>query len=84
MGIVFGVTGTQEPPFTLLSSPQNYQVRVYSPYLIAEVPQLPGQEGNSFTILAKYIGVFGKPETPNTIPMVEIGYYKKTRLLAGI
>ena len=62
MGIVFGVTGTQEPPFTLLSSPQNYQVRVYSPYLIAEVPQLPGQEGNSFTILAKYIGVFGKPE----------------------
>ena len=62
MGIVFGITGTQEPPFSMLSNPPNYQVRMYDPYLIAEVPQLPGQEGNSFTILAKYIGVFGKPE----------------------
>ena len=63
MGIVFGITGTQEPPFTVLSkSPSNYQIRQYSPYLIAEVPQIPGQEGNSFTILAKYIGVFGNPE----------------------
>ena len=62
MGIVFGVTGTQEPPYTIVSNPPNYQVRIYSPYLIAEVPQLPGQDNNSFTILAKYIGVFGKPE----------------------
>lgn len=64
MGIVFGITGTQEPPFTVLSkSPsKNYQIRQYSPYLIAEVPQIPGQDDNSFTILAKYIGVFGKPE----------------------
>jgi hypothetical protein len=62
MGIVFGVTGTQEPPFTVISNTPNYQVRVYSPYLIAEVPQIVGQENSSFTILAKYIGVFGTPE----------------------
>lgn len=63
MGIVLGITGTQEPPFTVLSkTSSNYQIRQYSPYLIAEVPQIPGQDNNSFTILAKYIGVFGNPE----------------------
>lgn len=62
MGIVFGMTGTKEPPFTIISNPPNYQIRDYAPYLIAEVPQVPGKENESFSILAKYIGVFGKPE----------------------
>ena len=62
MGIVFGMTGTKEPPFTIISNPPNYQIRDYSPYLIAEVHQVPGKENESFTTLAKYIGVFGKPE----------------------
>lgn len=58
MGIVFGVTGTKEPPFSLLvSSP--YQIRAYEPFLIAEVPS--DDDGSSFGILAKYIGVFGDP-----------------------
>lgn len=72
MGIIFGKTGTQEPSFVLLSQlskTANYQVRAYEPYLIAEVEKLPGKEGDGFRTLAKYIGVFGKPENEGSVPM---------------
>jgi hypothetical protein len=74
MGIIFGKTGTQEPSFILLSKlaktpSYNYQVRSYEPYLIAEVEKLPGKEGDGFRTLAKYIGVFGKPENEGSVPM---------------
>lgn len=74
MGIVFGITGTQEPAFkTLLSKSgpfvSNYEVRLYTPYFIAEVAQVPGEDNNSFGVLAKYIGVFGEPANVSKAPM---------------
>lgn len=74
MGIVFGITGVEEPAFRTLVSKSGpfvsgYEVRLYSPYFIAEVAQIPGQENNSFGILAKYIGVFGEPANVSKAPM---------------
>jgi hypothetical protein len=56
MGIVFGVTGTKEPAFNLLSkaagSPLPYEVRQYGSYFVAEfVDQFDSEEkknGESF------------------------------------
>mmetsp|Transcript_8934 Transcript_8934/g.7976 ORF Transcript_8934/g.7976 Transcript_8934/m.7976 type:complete len:218 (+) Transcript_8934:65-718(+) len=65
MGIVFGITGAKEPSFIVYNLPNlvkvtnSYQIRGYEPYLIAEV--LTNHSDNSFNILAKYIGVIGKP-----------------------
>ena len=68
MGIVFGRTGTAEPPFDLLttisagSDALPISVRSYSPYVIASVPMKTLDGGdNAFGVLAKYIGVFGQP-----------------------
>ena len=67
MGIIFGRTGTAEPPFRLLttlssgSGGLDISVRSYSPYVIASVPMKNGKDNNAFSILAKYIGVFGEP-----------------------
>lgn len=72
MGIVFGRTGSAEPAFTTLHSFSGnvthslpISIRSVPSYLIAKVPmhdlQTPGSKGNSaFTVLAKYIGVFGQ------------------------
>ena len=66
MGIIFGHTGTAEPAYTVLhsySTPIKFEVRRNPSYFIAEVPmEGNNRENNSFSILAKYIGVFGKPE----------------------
>ena len=61
MGIVFGVTGTKEPTYTIISNAEGYQLRAYQSYFIAEVPSAQ-QNGDDFRTLAKYIGVFGTPE----------------------
>lgn len=62
MGIVFGVTGTQEPAFQLLRSMGGYEVRSYPQYFIAQVKMNQAEENDAFRTLAKYIGVFGDPE----------------------
>lgn len=72
MGIVFGMTGTQEPAFKLLQlragHPSNYEIRQYQPFLVAEVNSKKGDD-SSFRILAKYIGVFGTPANEGKLPM---------------
>ena len=64
MGIVFGVTGVEEPAYTVLKTyqtPLYFEIRRNPQYFIAEAPMQAG-ENSSFSLLAKYIGVFGKPE----------------------
>jgi hypothetical protein len=46
-----------------------YEIRSYSQYFIAEVPQTPGGDGPAFQTLAKYIGVFGDPQNQAHQPM---------------
>jgi hypothetical protein len=70
MGIVFGFTGSAEPPYTSIPTPSSgYEIRSYNQYFIAEVPQTPGKEGDSFRDLAKYIGVFGDAQNEARRPM---------------
>jgi hypothetical protein len=71
MGIVFGSTGTKEPTFRLLSTIGSAEIRHYRPYVVAEVMNLQGESNNNnnFGVLARYIGVFGKPENQRVKPM---------------
>ena len=63
MGIVFGKTGSAEPSFSLLaSSAKGYEVRSYPTLFTAAVAMEDAGDNNAFSILAKYIGVFGQPE----------------------
>ena len=67
MGIVFGRTGSAEPTFVLLQ--QNpFPIRHYQPFLLAEVDEGP-TEGAGFSVLAKYIGVFGDPANESKTAM---------------
>jgi hypothetical protein len=58
MGIVFGVTGTKGPLYLVLQNNPLYEIRQYEAYVTATVTM---DEGNGFTVLADYIGVFGNP-----------------------
>jgi hypothetical protein len=68
MGIVFGVTGSKEPMFGLLKS-SPYEIRLLQPYFVAEVSTAEEAMNDSFSVLAKYIGVFGTPENDKASPM---------------
>lgn len=64
MGIIFGRTGTVEPPFSLLTKipgPICIEIRSYSSFVVASVPMSTGSDDQAFSILARYIGVFGEP-----------------------
>jgi len=74
MGIVFGRTGVAEPPFQLLASSATYEIRSYERYFIASVKMTQAESvnrsgGQSFPILARYIGVFGTPENVGSSAM---------------
>eukprot|EP01031_Cornospumella_fuschlensis_P030982 gene30982-37445_t len=63
MGQVIGITGVQEPPFVgLLPATAGYEIRLYQPIFVAEVPMNGPNSNGAFMSLAKYIGVFGTPE----------------------
>jgi hypothetical protein len=63
MGQVFGVNGVKEPPFSVVWQSNPYEIRLYQPYFIAEVPMNGGRADNeAFMQLARYIGVFGTPQ----------------------
>eukprot|EP00262_Sarcandra_glabra_P002392 TRINITY_DN1269_c0_g1_i2.p1 TRINITY_DN1269_c0_g1~~TRINITY_DN1269_c0_g1_i2.p1 ORF type:complete len:203 (+),score=26.74 TRINITY_DN1269_c0_g1_i2:145-753(+) len=70
MGLVIGKIKVETPNFQLLQSSPDYEIRKYSPSIIAEVTydpaQLRGNRDGGFQILANYIGVLGKPQ--NTKP----------------
>ena len=64
MGIVFGMTGSAEPAYNVISAGMlaGGELRFYTPFIVAEVPNPPGRgNGDGFSVLAKYIGVFGEP-----------------------
>ncbi|KAL0740276.1 hypothetical protein Bca4012_081789 [Brassica carinata] len=66
MGMVFGKIVVETPKYTVAKSGEGYEVRQYPPAVSAEVTYDPsefkGDKDGGFQVLAKYIGVFGKPE----------------------
>lgn len=62
MGSVFGMSSVKEPPFVVISSASQYEIRRYSSYIIAQVKNGADDPNGAFRILARYIGVFGEPE----------------------
>lgn len=76
MGSVIGKESVLEPTFkTVLDRPATaqtiYQIREYGTRFVAEVEYAGGDKstGSPFRALAKYIGVFGKPENEGTEAM---------------
>lgn len=69
MGIIFGMTGSKEPAYSLIKSSLNYDIRYYQPYFVAEVLSNNENDNSSFSTLAKYIGVFGTPENSKKLPL---------------
>ncbi|CAN7137860.1 unnamed protein product [Brassica rapa subsp. narinosa] len=77
MGMVFGKIVVETPKYTVSKSGDGYEVRQYPPAVSAEVTYDPsefkGDRDGGFQVLAKYIGVFGKPENQKiamTAPVV--------------
>ncbi|KFK36697.1 hypothetical protein AALP_AA4G157400 [Arabis alpina] len=66
MGMVFGKIVVETPKYTVTKSNDGYEIREYPPAVAAELTYDPsefkGDKDGGFQVLAKYIGVFGKPE----------------------
>lgn len=62
MGMVFGKIDVEQAKYDVILEEKNgeYEVRKYYPAIAAQVSNM--QDNSGFNILAKYIGVFGKPE----------------------
>ena len=61
--MIFGKIDVECMPYTVLRSLPRYEIRSYPTVVVAEtVVGSNGVENNSFRKLARYIGVFGKPE----------------------
>ncbi|KAL0338232.1 UNVERIFIED_CONTAM: Heme-binding-like protein, chloroplastic [Sesamum calycinum] len=65
MGMMLGKITVETPKYELLASTGDYEIRKYSPSVIAEVTYDPTQfnsdKDGGFMILANYIGALGKP-----------------------
>lgn len=63
MGIVFGMTGVEEPKYALLQSTP-FEIRAYPKYMMAQVEMSSSDpnDKSAFRVLAKYIGVYGDAE----------------------
>jgi len=72
VGYLFGHTGVAEPAYEVLyartssDSVMAYEIRKYGVRYAAQTIYSVQDEGSGFKDLAKYIGVFGKPENVNT------------------
>uniref|UniRef100_A0A5B6YFV9 Heme-binding-like protein n=1 Tax=Davidia involucrata TaxID=16924 RepID=A0A5B6YFV9_DAVIN len=70
MGMVFGKICVETPKFEVVQSTDEYEIRKYSPSVVAEVTydpsQFKGNKDGGFTVLANYIGALGNPQ--NTKP----------------
>jgi len=62
MGMVFGKVDVEQAKYDVVFKEPNdeYEVRKYHPAVAAQVSDMKDNDG--FGILARYIGVFGKPE----------------------
>lgn len=76
MGIVFGVSGAEEPKYDVLKHIP-YEIRIYKACFVAETTANDMNE--AFQKLARYIGVFGDPE--NRIGMLTSLFIQRTQLL---
>ncbi|KAI3474169.1 hypothetical protein Pfo_028957 [Paulownia fortunei] len=69
MGMMLGKICVETPKYELVTSTNDYEIRKYSPSVIAELTYDPAQfnsdKDGGFTILANYIGAFGKPQNTN-------------------
>ena len=80
MGVVFGRTGSKEPPYKVIFQSSNYSIRKYDSMRTAEIIQTHDNDSNnSFRALARYIGVYGSAENllnnqaipiPMTVPVL--------------
>ncbi|CAD5320698.1 unnamed protein product [Arabidopsis thaliana] len=87
MGMVFGKIAVETPKYTVTKSGDGYEIREYPPAVAAEVTydasEFKGDKDGGFQVLAKYIGVFGKPENEKpekiamTAPFLLPSMYKK-------
>ncbi|PIA65215.1 hypothetical protein AQUCO_00100594v1 [Aquilegia coerulea] len=71
MGMVFGKICVETPKFQLIKSTAEYEIRKYSPSVVAQITYDPsqmkgGDKDGGFMVLASYIGVIGQPQ--NTKP----------------
>lgn len=75
MGMIFGKISVETPKYEVLKTTPDYEIRKYSPCVIAQVSYNPSQfKGNKdggFMILANYIGALGNPQNkkPEKIAM---------------
>lgn len=75
MGMVFGKISVETPIFEVIQSTDDYEIRKYSPSVIAEVTydpsQFKGDRDGGFMVLANYIGALGNPQNrkPEKIAM---------------
>ncbi|KAI9152934.1 hypothetical protein LWI28_003213 [Acer negundo] len=70
MGMVFGKISVETPSYEVVQSSPDYEIRKYTPSVVAEVTydpsQFKGDKDGGFTVLANYIGALGNPQ--NTKP----------------
>lgn len=75
MGTIFGKISVETPKFEVLHTSPDYEIRKYSPSIVAQVTydpaQLGGNRDGGFSILANYIGALGQPQNkkPEKIAM---------------
>lgn len=73
--MILGKITVETPKFEVLHSCPDYEIRCYSPSVVAEVTydpkQLKGDRDGGFMILANYIGALGQPQNskPEKIAM---------------
>lgn len=70
MGMIFGKIGVETKKYEAIKSTQDYEIRKYTPSVVAEVTydpsQFKGNKDGGFMVLVNYIGAFGDPQ--NTKP----------------
>lgn len=80
MGMVFGKTNVAEPAFEIIyqrsTLPMSFEIRKYGERYAAETSweststkSNDNDDDRPFTLLAKYIGVFGTPQNEGSIPI---------------
>eukprot|EP00933_Yihiella_yeosuensis_P029650 TRINITY_DN23292_c0_g1_i1.p1 TRINITY_DN23292_c0_g1~~TRINITY_DN23292_c0_g1_i1.p1 ORF type:complete len:204 (-),score=46.81 TRINITY_DN23292_c0_g1_i1:109-720(-) len=62
MGQVMGAIDVEQPKYDVLKTGDGYEVRRYEAATAVETVAPPEEENASFGRLARFIGVFGKPE----------------------
>ncbi|PHT70806.1 hypothetical protein T459_25910 [Capsicum annuum] len=85
MGMILGKISVETPKYEVIQSTPDYEIRMYSAAVIAQVTYDPNQfKGNKdagFMILANYIGALGNPQNakPEKIAMTAPVITKSTK-----